>query len=80
MRSLLLLRRAVVRFLVRIIDRLARSAQARGEYRRAERLFQRSIELAERALAPSDIEVATVLNDLGVLYKELSRFDEAERA
>ena len=77
-RSLLHPRRAVARFVGRVVDHLARSAQARGDYRRAEHLFQRALKLVECVLGPSDIEVATVLNNLGVLYKELGRFDEAE--
>jgi len=76
--SLLSPRRAAARLGGRLAGILAQSARTRGHYARAERLFRWALRAAERALGPADIEVAAALNNLGVLYKDQGRYDEAE--
>jgi tetratricopeptide (TPR) repeat protein len=78
-RSLLYPRRAAARLGARLAGILAQSARARGDYTTAERLFRLALRTAEGVLGPGDAEVAAVLNNLGVLYKDQGRYDEAER-
>ncbi len=50
----------------------------RAEFRAAEALFARSLEIRERASGSTDPSVAPILNDLGKLYVDQYRYDEAQ--
>src|SRR5207249_5051867 len=50
-----------------------------GRYAEAEALFQRALALATESFGPKHLAVASVLNNLAVVYKYSGRFDEAER-
>jgi Tfp pilus assembly protein PilF len=56
---------------------LAGAAHKQGKYRTAEWRFKRALAIAERAFGPNDPEVATLLNNLGVLHKSQGRFADA---
>jgi tetratricopeptide (TPR) repeat protein len=55
------------------------ASRARGHYATALPLLRRSLVLAERDQALSDLEVAASLNALALLYKDLGKFDAARR-
>src|SRR5262245_51317255 len=55
----------------------AEAGRVQGRYWEVERLFRQALALAEAAFG-DHLEVATMLNNLGVLYKYMGRFDEAE--
>src|SRR5262245_41351878 len=57
----------------------ADTCRSRGRYAEAERLFLQALALAETVLGRDDLEVSTILNNLGVLYKYMGRFDEGAR-
>ncbi|HEU0106361.1 MAG TPA: tetratricopeptide repeat protein, partial [Vicinamibacteria bacterium] len=59
------------------LARRGNAHRARGEYAAAGRLLRRALAGAERAFGPPSVEVATALNDLGVVYKYQARLDEA---
>src|ERR1043165_3291076 len=58
---------------------LAQRHREQGRYAAAEELLQRALEIAGRAYAPDDLEIAGILNDLGVVHKFQGRYEEAER-
>ena len=49
-----------------------------GHYAEAEQLYKRLLAINEQALGPDHNTVATVLNNLGVLYYHQGRYAEAE--
>ncbi len=49
-----------------------------GRYAEAEPLYQRSLALREKIFGPMHAEVATSLNNLGLLYRAQGRYAEAE--
>jgi class 3 adenylate cyclase/Tfp pilus assembly protein PilF len=51
---------------------------ARGEYAASERLAAKALAILEHAYGPAHADVARALNNLGVLYMELGRNEEAE--
>jgi tetratricopeptide (TPR) repeat protein len=62
----------------RVLDRLAVGLRVGGRYSAAERWQRLALSVAERALAPTDPELVTFLNNLGVVYKYTARFESAE--
>jgi tetratricopeptide (TPR) repeat protein len=72
--------RILGRLIALVLVRVAQAALSRGNYPRAERLFGLALRIAERMLGPTDVVVAAVLNDLGLVHRYQGRFDEAERA
>src|SRR5947208_3554198 len=54
--------------------------RAAGRYEEARAPLREALALAEASFGPEDIEVASVLNQLGMLDKYAGRFDEGERA
>jgi tetratricopeptide (TPR) repeat protein len=62
----------------RALDRLAVRLRVRGRYRAAERWQRLALRVAERVLAPTDPELVTFINNLGVLYKYTADFESAE--
>jgi tetratricopeptide (TPR) repeat protein len=58
---------------------LAGVYRVQGRYGEAEPLFQQALQRAEAALGPDHLEVATCLNNLGVLYKFTGQFAAAGR-
>ena len=57
---------------------LAHLRQTEGCYDEAEGLYRRALEAAEMVLRPGDLDLAALLNGLGVLHKYQGRYDEAE--
>ena len=53
--------------------------RALGDYRRAERLYQKALVASERTFGRDAVEVAVLLNSLGVACKYSGRFREAGR-
>jgi tetratricopeptide (TPR) repeat protein len=49
-----------------------------GKYAEAEPLFQRALRIREKALGPDHTDVATVLNNLALLYDHQSKYASAE--
>lgn len=49
-----------------------------GDFKTAEMLFQRSIDLGQKVLAPNDPQLASYLIDLADVYKDEQRYPEAE--
>jgi hypothetical protein len=72
--------RILGRLIARVLARVAQGALSRGNYPRAERLFGLALRIAERMLGSTDVVVAAILNDLGLVHRYQGRFDEAERA
>ncbi|MCI5139612.1 MAG: tetratricopeptide repeat protein, partial [Candidatus Electrothrix sp. AR1] len=64
--------------LIFVLDRLATLYQYQGDYKKAEPLFQRSLELSEKVKGKEHPEVATMLNNLAGLYDLQGRYEEAE--
>ena len=54
--------------------------RARGRYAEAEATFERAAALATTGFGRESLEVAELLNDLGMTFKYAGRFDDAERA
>src|SRR2546427_412802 len=54
--------------------------RAAGRYAEAAAPLSKALALAEESLGLEDVEVASVLNQLGMLDKYAGRFDEGERA
>lgn len=50
-----------------------------GQYRKAEKTLLRLLARAERSRSPRDLEVACLLNSLGIVFKYLAKYEEAER-
>ncbi len=57
---------------------LANRYREQGQYTRAEPLLRRALARAERLFGPDDFDVASILNNLGMLYKFQGRYAEAE--
>ena len=73
-------RRPATRGRVSRIGRLRASAAAcmdEGRYRDAEPLLRQALAIAEQVRGRDHLEVATILNDLAVVFKYLGRFTEA---
>jgi tetratricopeptide (TPR) repeat protein len=68
------------RCLARALRPLGTAERARGRYREAERTFTRALEHASAAFGSASIEVAELHNDLGMTFKYVGRFNEAEAA
>src|SRR5689334_13831780 len=64
---------------VRLLTGQADECRAQGQYRQAESLYRRALDVAEAAFGPDHLVVACVLNNLAVLYKYTANFDEAGR-
>jgi tetratricopeptide (TPR) repeat protein len=64
--------------LARALDGLADLRQETGRPREAGELYLESAELLERVLGPRQPRLALTLHNLGVVYVEQERFDEAE--
>jgi tetratricopeptide (TPR) repeat protein len=62
----------------RVLERLAVGLRMRGRCRTAARWQRLALSVAELALTPTDPELLTFLNNLGVLYKHMARFESAE--
>ena len=60
------------------VNNLAHVYERLGRYAEADRLFQRSIEIWEKALGPKHPYLATSLLNLAIVYADEDRFDEAE--
>jgi tetratricopeptide (TPR) repeat protein len=54
--------------------------RARGRYLDAERVFTRALGHATRGFGAASLEVAELQNDLGMTFKYVGRFDDAEAA
>src|SRR5437762_11344774 len=65
--------------LVHSLSRRAETYRSKGRYGEAEAFYLRALAIAEQAFGPDHLEVATVLNNLGVVYKYLACFAEASR-
>ena len=59
---------------------LGTALRARGRYAAAERAFDRALAAAHVAFGAESLEVAEVLNDLGMTFKYAGQFDDAEVA
>lgn len=68
------------RSLARALRPLGTVQRARGRYGDAERTFTRALERASAGFGPASIEVAEVHNDLGMTFKYVGRFVDAEAA
>jgi tetratricopeptide (TPR) repeat protein len=68
------------RSLARALRPLGTAQRARGRYREAERTFTRALDHASAAFGPSSLEVAELHNDLGMTFKYVGRFVDAEAA
>ena len=51
---------------------------AMGEYSKAEPLYQRALQIREKALGPEHADTAASLNNLGELYYQLGNYAKAE--
>ena len=60
-----------------LMDRAEQAAQ-RGDFAAAEEALRLAVELQERTLGASSPEVASTLNNLGIVYERLNRPAEAE--
>ncbi len=49
-----------------------------ADYRASEPLYQRSLKITEKVLGPNHPDVATVLNDLALLYDKQGKYEAAE--
>ena len=63
----------------RSLSQLAEFHSAQGRYGDAERLLREALAITEMRFGPEGLEVATILNNLGVNCKYAGRFDEGER-
>jgi tetratricopeptide (TPR) repeat protein len=68
------------RSLARALRPLGTAQRARGRYREAERTFTRALDRASAGFGPASIEVAELHNDLGMTFKYVGRFGDAEAA
>lgn len=57
----------------------AERCRAAGDFRKARHFYQKALESGERAFGCESAEVATLLNNLGVVCKYLGRYREAGR-
>jgi tetratricopeptide (TPR) repeat protein len=67
----------VARLSIRVLTCLAGIDRQRGAYAAAERGFQAALREVTRVFGPRDLDVASLLNNLGVLRKYQGRFAEA---
>jgi tetratricopeptide (TPR) repeat protein len=58
---------------------IGRVFMAIGRYVDAEVAFKRALEIRERALGPNQFEVGVSLNDLGTLYLQERKYEDAEK-
>jgi tetratricopeptide (TPR) repeat protein len=68
------------RSLARALRPLGTAQRARGRYREAEQTFTRALDDASAGFGSASIEVAELHNDLGMTFKYLGRFGDAEAA
>ena len=61
-----------------VLGRLATLHQYQGDYKTAEPLFKRSLEINEKTLGKNHPDVAATLNNLALLYKSQGRYEDAE--
>ena len=64
---------------VQALTNLGSLHRMRGNYGAAEPVLRRALQEAEKCFGADSVDVSTVLNDLGVLYKYMNRFAKAER-
>ncbi|HSF23784.1 MAG TPA: CHAT domain-containing protein, partial [Blastocatellia bacterium] len=60
------------------VNNLAGIYYARGDYAKAEPLYQRALAIYEKALGPNHMLVATALNNLATVYKDKGDYAKAE--
>ncbi len=60
------------------LNNLAELYDSKGEYGRAEPLYQRALAIFEKALGPDHPDVASSLNNLAELYQAKGEYDRAE--
>jgi len=70
----------LVRVRVASLGNLGMVLRHQGRYGEAEPFLKRALGLAEATFGPRDLEVGSLLNQLGVLYKYQGRFAEAGRS
>jgi tetratricopeptide (TPR) repeat protein len=63
---------------LRSLSNLGRIHRTMGEYYKAEMLFLQAITIADQSFGVGSLQMAAALNNLGMLYKYMARFDEAE--
>ncbi len=61
-----------------LLNNAASYLYCRARYAEAEPLYQRALEICEKALGPDDPKVATALNNLALLYEDQGKLAEAE--
>jgi tetratricopeptide (TPR) repeat protein/L-aminopeptidase/D-esterase-like protein len=71
--------RPAKRELATCVGNLAALSQAEGDYREAERLCRRALELDREALGQEHPDYAIDLNNLGIALKAMGNYAEAER-
>jgi hypothetical protein len=64
---------------IRSLAGKALACRLRGQYHEAEALYVNALEIAEQALEETDPQLASLSNDVAVLYKYTGRFDVARR-
>ncbi|HEY2739709.1 MAG TPA: tetratricopeptide repeat protein, partial [Thermoanaerobaculia bacterium] len=67
-----------VRLETQSLGLLANLKRGQGQHPEAEELFRRALALTEQTFGPDDIQMANLLNGLGILHKFQGRYDEAE--
>jgi tetratricopeptide (TPR) repeat protein len=65
------------RLYIQALYHLARIRSIQGFYCEAKQTFRRALALAEAKFGSKDLEVATILTNLGTLYKRMERFHAA---
>lgn len=69
---------AIHRIHVQALGAFATALRMQGRYREAAPLLQQAVTLAEETLGPDDLEVASALNNLAILYKYTGHFTQAQ--
>jgi tetratricopeptide (TPR) repeat protein len=64
---------------VQALEALAAARRLQGRYSAAEPIQQRCLELARETLGEEDLDYASALYGLGMLYRCQGRVDDAER-
>ncbi len=60
------------------LNNLAELYGGQGRYAEAEPLYERALEIYEKALGSAHPKVAIVLENMAVFYKQIGRMDEAK--
>jgi CHAT domain-containing protein/Tfp pilus assembly protein PilF len=61
-----------------VLDNLANLYRVKGDYARAEAMFQRVLAISEKALGPEHPNIASYLNNLALLYYTTTDYGKAE--